>query len=346
MERRLDILLAAALLLSLPLEGISQEHKLTLREAALLVPRPAFDPVKSLIPGETPLQGDTVDTSNPAVSIVLGHDGSWRYIKNAAAAAESAVFSDHWSETEIDPYRINFESFPYKTTLVLADSASRFCCPYHVKVFSAFKRRNGRNHNGVDLPMHNGTEVYAMFDGKVRVSTYHRGYGNVIIIRHESGVETVYAHLSRRDVEAGDWVNAGDLIALSGSTGRVTGPHLHLETRYKGYAFDPEWIVDFEKGILRHGVFNLRASYLSISSNYVPEDEMEEEEIYRTEEEYRAEQARIAAEKAAEVWHKVKNGDNLSSLAVRYGTTVSRICELNGISAKSTLRIGQNLRMR
>ena len=69
------------------------------------------------------------------------------------------------------------------------------------------------------------------------------GYGNLVVIRHRSGLETFYGHLSQRDVKSGDWVNAGDVIGLGGSTGRSTGPHLHFETRYKGAAFDPSWLI-------------------------------------------------------------------------------------------------------
>ena len=69
------------------------------------------------------------------------------------------------------------------------DSASTFVCPNQTKVFSRFGTRRGRSHQGVDLPLRTGTPVYAAFDGRVRLSAYNSGYGNLVIIRHENGLE-------------------------------------------------------------------------------------------------------------------------------------------------------------
>ena len=99
--------------------------------------------------------------------------------------------------------------------------------------------RRGRRHQGVDLPLKTGAPIYATFTGKVRVSKYWGAYGNIVIIRHENGIETFYAHLSERLVEQDQWVNAGEVIGYGGSTGRSTGPHLHFEVLINGTAVDP-----------------------------------------------------------------------------------------------------------
>jgi murein DD-endopeptidase MepM/ murein hydrolase activator NlpD len=96
----------------------------------------------------------------------------------------------------------------------------------------------------------------------VRLSKYSSGYGNIIIIRHPNGIETAYAHLSKRKVDSGDVVKAGDVIAISGSSGRSTGPHLHFETLYCGHTFDPELIINFEKGTLVQSALMLRRDFL------------------------------------------------------------------------------------
>jgi len=335
-----------AFLLAGLLCGAQDLPRMSMKQAELLVPRPAKGPVKSLIPGEQAAAVDTLDTSDPRVKLVLRSDRTWEYIKDVSALAEDDVFTESWNTSCINPYRIPLSDLQPRVTLWLVDSASCWKCPNRTAVFSRFGGRRGRQHMGVDLPLKTGTPVYAAFDGRVRLSSYNRGYGNVVIIRHSNGLETTYGHLSRRDVSSGDWVRAGDVIGLGGSTGRSTGPHLHFETRYKGFAFDPQWMIDFEKGELRCGVFTLKSKYLVPGSTYVPESEDEEDEIYRTEEEERAEAARIAAELAAAKYHKISSGDTLSGLAVKYHTTVSEICRLNGITPKTTLKIGRSIRVK
>ena len=206
--------------------------------------------------------------------------------------------------------------------------------------------------------MKKGDPVGAAFAGRVRFSKYSSGYGNLVVIRHENGLETYYGHLSERKVEAGDWVEAGQVIGLGGSTGRSTGPHLHFETRYQGYAFDPEWLIDFETGVLRHRLFVLKKRYLDANSKYVPESEEEEYEINIGDQRdqqvadslaavQKAAQEKAAREAAAAQYYTIRSGDNLGKIARRYGTTVNAICRLNpGLTAKTTLRIGRRIRVK
>jgi murein DD-endopeptidase MepM/ murein hydrolase activator NlpD len=94
-------------------------------------------------------------------------------------------------------------------------------------------------HRGVDLAVPTGTEVHAMRRGTVEFAGTMSGYGNVIILRHGGDLRTVYGHLSELRVRAGDDVEGRQVIALSGATGNVTGPHLHFEIRRGGHAEDP-----------------------------------------------------------------------------------------------------------
>ena len=93
-------------------------------------------------------------------------------------------------------------------------------------------------------------------------------------------------------------------------------------------------------------MFVLKTKHLLPGCRYVSKSVEDEDEIYRTEEEERAEAERIAAEMAAAKYHKLVSGDTLTGLARRYGTTVSEICRLNGISRDAKIKIGQTLRVR
>ena len=108
--------------------------------------------------------------------------------------------------------------------------------------FSALVITTGerRGHTGMDLAVPTGTPIRAALPGTVTVSTYNRGgYGYYIMIDHGNGLSTLYGHCSQLLASVGRTVKAGDVIALSGSTGRSTGPHLHFEVRVNGQRTNP-----------------------------------------------------------------------------------------------------------
>lgn len=118
------------------------------------------------------------------------------------------------------------------------------------KVISPYAGRR-KNHSGIDLKTHPNDTIVSAFDGIVRLSRSYAAYGNVIVIRHYNGLETVYSHSSKNLVKAGDAVKAGQSIALVGRTGRATTEHLHFETRINGAHFNPELVFDFESRTLQ-----------------------------------------------------------------------------------------------
>lgn len=312
---------------------------LTRREAELIVPRPALMPVKSMMDTDAMVL-DTLDTVNEHIKVVLYSDNTWQYIKDAGYMMQSEVFTEHWDEYSTNPYGVGLDSLEDVWSLWVVDSLSQYHCPYIGEVHprGKFGIRRGRRHQGVDLPLATGAPVYAAFDGEVRVSRYAGGYGNLVVIRHQNGLETFYGHLSRRSVKPGDWVHAGDVIGLGGSTGRSTGPHLHFETRYNGFAFDPQWLIDFETGDLRYRLFVLKKKYFSPYSSY---EQDFEDEILNAEDDRRED-----AEKAAMRYHTIKSGDTLGRIAANNGTTVSALCRLNGISPDTILKIGRTIRVK
>ena len=297
---------------------------------------------------------DTLDTGNPAVKVVLYNNGTYRYVKDMNLVAADSTFTEFWDTRAVNPYRETPDAIPDRFSLWIVDTLDAYCCPYITRPFSLYGYRHGRRHQGIDLPFPKGTPVHAAFDGKVRISDYVGGYGNLVVIRHANGLETFYGHLSESHVSPGDWVNAGDIIGLGGSTGRSTGPHLHFETRYRGAAFDPSWLIDFETGTLRHRLLTIRSWYFNPNQRYVQNVD-DEDEIFRTDEEDRllAEQqakkdaaARAAAEAAAMKYHTIRSGDTLSGIAKKYHTSVKALCQLNGIKETTILQVGKRLRVR
>ncbi len=108
-----------------------------------------------------------------------------------------------------------------------------------------YNNREYEFHSGVDISCPVNTKIYASRDGKVTFSGYMEGYGNLVILSHEYGYQSYYGHLKTNMVKAGDNVARGKLIALSGNTGRTTGPHLHFEVRRQGKPVNPGMLLRF-----------------------------------------------------------------------------------------------------
>lgn len=94
-------------------------------------------------------------------------------------------------------------------------------------------------HKGLDFAASTGTPIYATGDGAVKVSEFNSGYGNMVVLKHGNGYESLYAHMSRAKVRSGQKVKRGDVIGYVGTTGLSTGAHLHYEIHKNGEPVDP-----------------------------------------------------------------------------------------------------------
>ena len=242
-----------------------------------------------------------------------------------------------------------------------------FCMPTTNRIVTSkygYRPRFRRQHKGLDINATKGDTIRAAFDGKVRVVEFQRGgYGNVVVIRHSNGLETVYGHLSKHLTQKGSIVKAGEPIGLAGDTGRSFGAHLHFETRLLGEYIDPAKLFDFEhqdvtgdfyvfrgrgRGTLlgKHdpNAAQLNGSELADNLENVERSEVAEEEVsYVSSEDAKSKQRSQRAARNTRT-HKVRKGETLSSIAKKHGTTVAKLCRANGLSTKSKLRVGQILK--
>ena len=140
---------------------------------------------------------------------------------------------------EMDAYRAAADRAPFAMPLMAA----------HRKT-SGFGPRWGRMHKGSDFAGAHGTAILATADGVVSFAGRQSGYGNIVKIRHEFGIETRYAHMSRIRVKVGQKVSRGDRIGDMGNTGRSTGTHLHYEVRVNGEAVDPMTYIEAARDVL------------------------------------------------------------------------------------------------
>lgn len=289
---------------------------------------------------ESPIVVDTLATDTPLMSVLLLNDGTWRYIENGVIEQDSTLFASYWDNDEISVYKdVQMSSLPKSVPIRLVDTTAIYRYPHRGRITSRYGIRHRRNHNGIDIALTVGDTICAAFNGKVRFSKCtNTGYGTLIIIRHDNGLETYHGHLSKRLVEENERVVAGQPIALGGNSGRSTGPHLHFECRYMGQSFDPERLFNFKTGELRRDKFLLRRAYFSIYSKY--------EQDFNAEEESYAAEKRENAASAERRYYRVRSGDYLGRIAKRNHTTVSAICRLNGIKPNTVLQIGRVLRVK
>ena len=173
------------------------------------------------------------------------------------------------------------------------------------------------------------------------------GYGKYIVIRHNNGLETIYGHLSKQLVTEGEEVRAGDVIGLGGNTGRSTGSHLHFETRLCGVALNPALFFDFRNQDVTGDFYSFnRNTYESESADANAARGKVGNGGYTREQVNGGEVGRYYELPAGheKLYHKVKPGETLSSIAEKRGVSVEQICRLNGYRKDKKVSVGQIIR--
>ena len=202
------------------------------------------------------------------------------------------------------------------TTAFVPSASRRISAPYGIRTY--------RMHRGVDLGLCHGEDrtIVAAFAGvvtKVRNQGRRRGYGKYVILDHGNGLTTLYAHLASWQVNVGDTLQAGDTIGVGGNTGRSFGAHLHFEMRFNGTYIDPATVFNFEEGTFINAM-----------------TEIDEAQLQVVEADYQKELAKHR-------YYKVRRGDCLGKIARKYGISITRLKQLNGIKG-NMIRPGQVLR--
>ena len=260
---------------------------------------------------------------------------------------EPDIYTEGWESNLVNCYK----DANVPNTKVL--DVRRYVMPIkgnYVTSHYGYRPQFGRTHKGIDLRAAVGDTVYSAFSGRVRLTRFERGgYGFYVIVRHENGLETVYGHLSRFLVKPDQYVKAGQPIALSGNTGRSTGPHLHFETRFMGYAINPEAIFDFAN--------RCKARDYAPSKRYAAAKKASEEKeqtATKKRSNKKEEQPQVTAStrkstkesrNESRSTYQVKKGDNLDKIAKKNGTTVEQLKKLNGLTS-STIQEGKVLKVK
>ncbi len=321
------------------------------------------------------LDGDTVLRSKITNQVFNKH------VQSLATKSRSTLKTDwmnlNWDTKVFNPYSdLKEPNWP----IVVSFTGENFVLPFNGPITSRFGYRKGRSHRGIDIDLVTGDNVVAAMDGKVRFARYYSGFGNVIVIRHYNGLETVYGHLSKILVKPNTSVRAGHVIGKGGNTGRSFGSHLHFEVRYQNHTINPEYFIDFEtkknlransylvdefwadprkhrsyrqsnivvkkpSNFQRSPVQNTFQNPTANTSTFKREEntKQSEKQSFKRQTTTSSDLSRATAE---EQTYTVKKGDTLAKIATRFDLSLNDLLAMNNISKSSVIQVGQELRIK
>lgn len=186
---------------------------------------------------------------------------------------------------------------------------------------SPYGIRSHRLHRGVDVNVIKDEPVVAAYPGEVTMSRYNKGgYGHYVLIKHPNGIETLYAHLSKRLLKVGDKVFPGDIVGLAGNSGRSSAAHLHFEIRFGEVNIDPTTVIDFPHWSLKPGIdkFSMKKA--------------------------RNDHRKIQAQLRNYNFYVVQAGDSQGDVANWFNISIESLCRINDLKPGAPLKAGQKLR--
>ena len=205
------------------------------------------------------------------------------------------------------------DTFDFSTMLLPITHEALVGSPYGI--------RSHRLHRGVDVNVIKDEPVVAAYPGEVTMSRYNKGgYGHYVLIKHPNGIETLYAHLSKRLLKVGDKVFPGDIVGLAGNSGRSSAAHLHFEIRYGEVNIDPCTVIDFPHWTLREGVakFSMKKAV--------------------------SDHRKIQAKLRNNNYYVVQAGDSQGDVANWFNISIESLCRINKLTPGAPLKAGQKLR--
>jgi murein DD-endopeptidase MepM/ murein hydrolase activator NlpD len=315
---------------------------------AMLTILPAMAQKTYRLPGQHNAEHQDLIAGQMNMKDQIKVDNTQKYLDELFAEEEEPEF-DIYTEGWDSQYVNCYQGANVPQTQVIDVTNYAMPHPGYLTSPYGYRQRFKRMHKGVDIKVNIGDTIRAAFDGRIRLTKYEaKGYGYYVVVRHGNDLETVYGHLSRFLVKPNQYVKAGDPIALGGSTGRSTGPHLHFETRFMGYAINPCAIFDFASQTTHTDYYTFDKRTYQQARDFSPAANQAYQREYMQTYGNRstASSSRGKSSSKGNKSYTVKKGDTLSKIASRNGTTVQKICKLNGIKSSATLNPGKKIKVR
>jgi len=236
------------------------------------------------------------------------------FITNTFQIPAYGLYDNSWDTIHIRPVVLTIPFYDDAIKIPLIQEKNNpFAFPCSgVPVLGYGGMNRGKFHTGIDFKVNKNDPVVACFDGVVRIAHFYGDYGNVVVIRHYNGLETVYAHLDKFAVKTGQIVSAGDLIGSAGETGNCQTPLLHFKVRFLNEYFNPEKLLDNQTRRLKENFLILK-----------PQDF------------------------TSTFYHTVQKGETLNKIARQYDVSVQELIKLNGLKSDgSNIYEGQKSRIK
>ena len=264
------------------------------------------------------IKGADIDIKKPRYKAKTGKNNlSIDYLDRILKSMNSQILEQH---------RRDAEDYIYDDYMHPTLGRKDFFRPVTGIITSKFGWRPqfNRMHHGVDLSLNVGDTVRSALSGTIKLISYDPdGYGHYVVMSHPDGMETVYGHLKYALVSQGQFVYAGQPLAIGGNTGNSTGPHLHFEARLGGVAVDPMLLFDFYMTTYSNNESMIAPRATSKGPTYSHQSKsLKNENTYI-----------------------VRYGDTLQSVARQAGITVMRLCQLNMLNENDPLPIGRMLKL-
>ncbi|MCQ2264957.1 MAG: peptidoglycan DD-metalloendopeptidase family protein [Bacteroidales bacterium] len=251
-----------------------------------------------------------------------------------------ALYDKYWDTENLcsRPLNIPFEGNPLRIILVQSNN-NPFLFPCMGELKTVYGEMKGYCQPGVELTLKSGAPVKTCFDGVVRMAKIYGDYGRVVVVRHYNGLETVYAHLSRIMVKPGQILRAGDVLGVSGKSGKSGEEILHFETRFMNESFNPDLFIDFDE-------MDLKDNTLILNEGDLEKKVVEKQEKPKTIPMTGNKQPVDEVDSAVQ-YHIVKAGETMYRISVQYKVPLNRLLQMNNMTENNaTISVGQKIRVR
>lgn len=241
------------------------------------------------------------------------------------------LYNKSWNIESVAHEKLSIPFSNQQLKIVLTQADSPFYFPCQGAITQPFSNKAKKQHWGIDIQTRANDPVVACFDGVVRLVRQFDQYGNVIVIRHYNGLETIYAHLGLVNVKSGQRIQAGELIG----TCNIEDDYLHFETRFFYQPFNPQLFIDKETHHL-----------LSDTLVLTPLDMVESPTTSAIATSSSNSTSNSSATTSSANIHIVKAGDTLYKISRQYNVSVEKILQINHLKESAILSLGQKIRIR